>query len=193
MSNIKKYTFLLLACLLISITVFAQEEEENNDQGNEILQKLVFGGNVGGGYANGWNINLSPTIGYKVTNTTIAGVGFNYIYSDFNNPYFSANRTTYTTTGGRLFIQQLLFQNLYAQAEYEYLDYSLKVRSRGDGRVIDEITGQAPGLLLGGGYTTSFGYGLGMNIEVLYNVLYKEGISPYPSPLIIRGGLMYGF
>jgi len=191
MNNIKKYGFLLLTCLLISFTAFGQEEEEQSDRDYQILEKLVFGGNVGGGYANGWNINISPTVGYRVTNTTIAGLGVSYIYSDFNNPFF-ANRSTFNVTGGRLFVQQLLFQNLYAQAEYEYLDYSLKIRSS-DGRVISESSGQAPGLLLGGGYTTSFGYGLGFNMEILYNVLYQVGVSPYPSPFIIRGGLMYGF
>ena len=191
MNNIKKYGFLLLTCLLISFTAFGQEEERQSDRDNQILEKLVFGGNVGGGYANGWNINISPTVGYRVTNTTIAGLGVSYIYSDFNSPFF-ANRSTFNVTGGRLFVQQLLFQNLYAQAEYEYLDYSLKIRSS-DGRVLSESSGQAPGLLLGGGYTTSFGYGLGFNMEILYNVLYQVGVSPYPSPFIIRGGLMYGF
>lgn len=191
MNNIRKTAFILL-CLMISFMTFAQEEEEKDD-GNEtpFIEKLVFGGNVGGGYANGWNINLSPTVGYRLTNSTIAGVGVSYIYSDFNNPFFN-ERSTFNVTGGRLFVQQLLFQNLYAQAEFEYLNYSLKLRTS-DGRVLSESSGRAPGLLLGGGYTTSFGYGLGFNMEILYNVLYQVGVSPYPSPFIIRGGLMYGF
>lgn len=191
MSNIKKYSFLILACLMLTLTGYAQEEEEGAKEKSEILEKLVFGGNLGGGYANGWNLNISPTVGYKITDRTVTGLGLTYIYSDFQNPYYQ-NRTVYKVTGGRVFGQQLLFRNLYAHAEYEYLTYDLTVRSN-DGRIISEFENQAPGLLLGGGHSTSFGYGLGFTIEVLYNVLYREGITPYSSPLRIRGGLMFGF
>lgn len=195
MNNIRKYGFLLLTFLVLSTISFAQtaeiEENKSNDNSESILKKLVLGGNIGAGYANGWNINLSPTVGYKFTNTTIGGVGITYNYADFNNPYYN-NRTTYNTTGGRIFAQQLLFQNLYAHAEYEYLSYEVKVRTD-DGRIVNQFEATAPGLLLGGGYSSSFGNGLGFTTEVLYNVLYRSGISPYASPLVFRGGLMYGF
>lgn len=192
MRNIRKYGLLLFACFCFAISGFAQEEEGNSDEGNQILEKLVFGGNVGGGYSNGWNLTLSPTVGYRVTPTTIAGVGVTYIYSDFNSQYYSSRITT-NVTGGRLFAQQLLFQNLYARAEYEYLIFTQKQRD-GSGRVFDERKLEAPGLLLGGGYSTQFGgSGIGFTFEILYNVIYKAGNSAYPSPFIFRGGLMYGF
>lgn len=186
----RKYFLLVITCFLISSFAFAQEEESTDSKG-EILDKLVFGGNIGGGYSNGWNLNISPTVGYKLTNSTVAGVGVSYIYSDFNNSYYSY-RSKFNVTGGRVFLQQLLINNLYARAEYEYLDYSIRLFSN-DGRIVSETRGQAPGLLLGGGYTTSFGYGLGFNMELLYNVMYRADVSPYPSPIIIRGGFMYGF
>jgi hypothetical protein len=195
MNNIKKYSFLLLTFLFIATMSFAQTAEietpksKNNDE--SILKKLVLGGNVGVGYANGWNLNLSPTVGYKLTNSTIAGIGITYNYADFNNPFYN-NRTTYNTTGGRIFAQQLLFQNLYAHAEYEYLSYEVKVRSN-DGRIVNQFEATAPGLLLGGGYSSSFGNGFGFTTEILYNILYRSDISPYASPLIFRGGFMYGF
>jgi hypothetical protein len=196
MNNIKKYGLLILAFLFIATISFAQtaetRETESKDDGESILNKLVIGGNVGAGYANGWNINLSPTIGYKLTNSTVVGVGITYNYADFNNPFYNNNRTTYNTTGGRVFVQQLLFQNLYAHVEYEYLSYEVRVRSN-DGRVVSQFEATAPGLLLGGGYSSSFGNGLGFTTEILYNVLYRSDISPYASPLIFRGGLMYGF
>lgn len=195
MNNIKKHSFLLAAFLMLAMVSFAQTAEvetpKSKDNDGSILKKMVFGGNVGAGYANGWNVNLSPTVGYKLTQSTIAGVGISYSYADFNSAYFS-NRTTYNTTGGRIFAQQLLFQNLYAHAEYEYLTYEIKVRTT-DGRIVNQYNASAPGFLLGGGYASSFGYGVGFTTEVLYNVLYRSGISPYASPLVIRGGLMYGF
>jgi hypothetical protein len=187
----RKLILLAMTCLLTSVIASAQEEEQVTEDRAEILDKLVFGGNIGGGFSNGWSINLSPTVGYKITNTTIAGVGMSYIYRDFNSDFY-ANRSVFYVTGGRVFAQQLLFNNIYARGEYEYLDYSLRLYSN-DGRLINESRGQAPGLLLGGGYTTSFGYGLGFNMEVLYNVIYRADISPYPSPLVIRGGFMFGF
>jgi hypothetical protein len=192
MKNIKKYSLLLLASFCFAISGFAQEEEENNDEGNQILEKLVFGGNVGGGYSNGWNITLSPTVGYRVTPTTIAGVGVSYIYSDFTRQWDGLRLTT-NVTGGRVFAQQLLFQNLYARGEYEYLTFTERLRDD-LGRTISEAELQAPGLLVGGGYSTQFGgSGIGFTVEVLYNVIYKAETSPYPSPFIFRGGLMYGF
>lgn len=191
MKNIKKYSLLLLACFCFAISGFAQEEEENNDEGNQILDKLVFGGNVGGGYSNGWNITLSPTVGYRVTPTTIAGVGVSYIYSDFTSQFYNT-RVTQNVTGGRIFAQQLLFRNLYARGEYEYLSFTQEVTAANGRKETFEQT--APGLLLGGGYTTQFGSsGLGVTFEVLYNVIYQADRSPYPSPFILRGGLMFGF
>lgn len=192
MNNVKKYSFLVIAFLAFATVNFAQTAEVETPKDEEsILKKLVFGGNVGAGYANGWNINLSPTVGYKLTKSTIAGVGVSYLHSDFRNPYY-ANRTTYNSTGGRIFAQQLLFQNLYAHVEYEYLSYEIKVRTS-DGRIVNQFEANAPGFLLGGGYTTSFGNGIGFTTEVLYNVLYRAGISPYATPLVFRGGLMFGF
>lgn len=192
MKNIKKYGLLFLACFCLAITGFAQEGESDNDEGNKILDRLVFGGNLGGGYANGFNINVSPTVGYRITNTTIAGVGVSYIYSDFTNRW-DGLRWTQNVTGGRLFAQQLLFQNLYARGEYEYLAFTAKIRDD-SGRILNESELEVPGLLFGGGYSTQFGgSGLGFTFEVLYNILYKAENSPYPSPLVIRGGLMFGF
>lgn len=177
---------------MFTLTGFAQEEgEEVQKEESKILDKLVLGGNIGGGYANGWNINLSPTLGYKVTSGTILGLGVSYIYSDFNSPFYQ-NRSTYKVTGGRAIAQQLLFNGLYAQGEFEYLMYNTKIRTD-DGRVINEFEGQAPGLLLGGGHSSNFGRGVGFTIEVLYNVLYRQGVTPYSSPLVIRGGFMFGF
>lgn len=190
MKTLKKYSLLSLFVLLTATLSFAQSGEET-DEDNKILQRLVFGGNVGGGYANGWNINVSPTVGYRLTNTTIAGAGVTYIYSDFRNTW-TGLRSTFNVTGGRLFAQQLLFQNLYARAEYEYLYFEVKERAS-DGRVLRTFESQAPGILLGGGYTSRFGRGLGFTVEALYNVIYRADTSPYPSPLIIRGGFMVGF
>ncbi len=192
MKNIKRYSLLLLACFCFVVSGFAQEEEDNDEEGNEILEKLVFGGNIGLGYSNGFNITLSPTVGYRVTNTTIAGVGFTYIYSDFTNRW-DGLRWTQNVTGGRIFAQQLLFQNLYARGEYEFLNFTATVRDE-SGRLLSENELEAPGLLLGGGYGTQFGSsGLGFTFEVLYNILYQADRSPYPSPLIMRGGVVFGF
>lgn len=194
MNKIKKYIFLLLIALFIATISFAQtaEKQSKEDDGESILKSLVLGGNIGIGYANGWNFNLSPTIGYRFTKSTVGGFGITYSYADFSNSYYNNYQTTYNTTGGRIFARQLLFQNLYAHAEYEYLSYEVKVRAN-DGRIIDQFESTSPGLLLGGGYTTNFGHGLGFVTEVLYNVLYRSGYSPYSTPLVIRGGFMYGF
>ncbi len=192
MDNLKKYSYLLLAFLLFAMSSSAQSVDNEQDNGDDsILKKLVFGGNIGAGYSNGWNLNLSPTVGYRTTNTSITGIGITYIHSDFKNSW-DGLRWTQDVTGARVFAQQLLFGGLHAQAEYEYLTFTAKIRDSSN-RIIQEREIQTPGLLLGGGYSQSFGHGLGFTTQVLYNVLYNASTSPYPSPLVIRGGFMYGF
>ncbi len=189
-----QYSFLFLVSLAISVTAIAQESEEDDydgsREGKSITDRLVFGGNLGLGYSNGWQINAAPTVGYKITRQFIAGVGVTYLYSDFDNP-FSGLRSTQSAVGGRVFGQHLLFQNIYAIAEFEYLDYTIKLRDQLD-NILSESELDGTGFFVGGGYTSSFGRGLGVGIEVLYNLTYDSFNSPYASPLVIRGGLMFG-
>lgn len=193
MKNIK--TLLIILFLGCSLVAFAQEEEnEKRDKRPERthpLEGIVFGGNVGLGYANGWRINASPSVGYRITDNFIGGVGFNYTYSEFRNP-FSQYDEKYTVTGGRAFLQHLIAFNIYAMAEYEYLTGTFTVTDRISNVQVQQGETSAPGLLFGGGYNANFGFGFGGSIEILYNILHTSD-TPYSSPLVYRFGFTLGF
>ena len=64
-------------------------------------------------------VNVSPVIGYKITERYSAGLGITYIYfSDKRTlPVYSQN-----IYGGNIFNRFMLFDFLFAHAEYEILN-----------------------------------------------------------------------
>ncbi len=159
-------------------------------------KRLVLGGNFGIGFANGWYINLSPTVGYRLTDNLVAGVGGTYIFTQINNTGTNI-RYFQHVYGGNVFGRYApfaqtniqLLSNLYAHAEYQHL-FVVSGARNANGSISESRS--VPGLLLGGGYTTGFGRGPAFNVDVLYNVLWRNDNSPYPSPLIVRAGFSYG-
>jgi hypothetical protein len=164
----------------------------------KFMQRLVVGGGLNLGYANGWNIGVSPMVAYRTTDFWWVGVNTTYFYSQFidNIRGFRVHNHVY---GAGLFTRlaplantQLDFlSNIYLHAEYENLWYNARVRQNGQSFNLGTV--RASGVLLGGGYTTNFGRGSGFTVDILYNMLWTDQESPYPSPLVIRTGFTYGF
>jgi hypothetical protein len=176
----------------------AQSLQRSNDPDEKLPfgKRLVLGGNFGIGFANGWYINLSPTVGYRLTDNLVAGVGGTYIFTQINNTGTNI-RYFQHVYGGNVFGRYApfaqtniqLLSNLYAHAEYQHL-FVVSGARNANGSISESRS--VPGLLLGGGYTTGFGRGPAFNVDVLYNVLWRNDNSPYPSPLIVRAGFSYG-
>ncbi len=199
MKEILKITLVLLFAMVATAT-YAQTKNDD-DKSDEYsdgepfeeswTDKLVFGGNALPGYSNGWILELSPFVGYKLTNSTIAGVGINYFYRSYRNPFFqNSPKQIYRTYGGRAFVMQNLAFGLFAQAEYDYTFLNYKEKD-----IFDNVTGsyqtQAPGFLIGGGYSQNAGR-IGYNMMVLYDTLYSTTTSARTSPWVIRGGIVFG-
>lgn len=207
--------FILFLLLLLPVGLFAQvvDDETNprkenvrpyrnappeKDEKVPFSNRLVLGGTFGLGFSNGWFINVSPTVGYRITDNLIAGVGGTYIFSQFRDNVYGV-RYNMNVYGGNVFGRYAPFattdisflSNLYLHGEYQHLFFEQKIKN-GQGVIIDSYKTDAPGLLLGGGYTTNFGRGPAFNVDVLYNVLWTQQTSPYPSPLLIRAGFSYG-
>jgi hypothetical protein len=173
-----------------------REEDPSPDEKLPFSKRLVFGGNFGLGFSNGWYVNLSPTVGYRVTDNFITGIGGTYIFTQIN---VAGSNTSYFqhVYGGNLFARYAPFaktgiqmlSNLYAHSEYQHL-FVVSGARNANGSIRESRS--APGLLLGGGYTTGFGRGPAFNVDVLYNVLWRSDNSPYPSPLIVRAGFSFG-
>ncbi len=156
--------------------------------------RIFTGGNFGLWFGSTTFIDISPLLGYWVTDEYAVGLGGTYIYYktevyDFNkNPY--ELKTSYY--GGRVFNRYFFMENIFAHGEYEllsleYYDYAY----RNTGYEFVKIRKLVGSLLVGGGYAQRMGRNSQWFILVLYN-LNDHLFSPYPNP-VVRVGMTVGF
>ncbi len=177
-----KLHFLFLVTLLVTLSnfSFAQDDEEFEipDAKKKFdWSKVEVGGSFGGGYSNGvFFIDLSPTIGYRVTKRFVPGLGPIYqYYSD------SRQDVKIHIYGGRAFARFYVFDKLYALGEYEYTIWNDVNRN-----VLPFKSIPLQALLFGVGYSQSIGGSANFNLEVLWNVLENQ-YTYYPNPVIRFG------
>lgn len=207
-----KHIILILSLCLISVGTYAQkqitrdndkvERTRTPDRGRNNspqdstpwYKKLVYGGNFGLSYSNGWYINLSPTVGYRIAPNLIGGVGLTYVFSQYNDPnnYYRQSANIF---GGNVFVRYApfanldinLLNNLFLHTEAEYITYKLKVQQ---GTLSGADSGSAPNFFVGGGYASNFTGG-GVTISLLYNLLWTTSNRYYSSPYVIRAGFNF--
>ncbi len=137
-------------------------------------EKIRFGGSFGGQFGSFANINISPLIGYNISDGTTLGGGITYIYTKFPGGSFSY-------FGGRTFAMRRIFPNLFAQVEYEFL--SVPTSRVGERKWV--------GLpMIGGTYSQPISGRFALNFTALYNLNYtgnpNANFLPYNSPWVIR-------
>lgn len=188
----KKILFLALG-LLLSFTVLAQEEDDETDytaddepqEAPSFGDRLFFGGNFALSFGNiNTFVNISPRVGYRVTERFSMGVGVTYMYWAFNNRFNVGGDVNTSVYGGNLFARYAITNQVFAHAEGELL-------STEDFTTVDENDRDLiPGFFVGGGYAVPLGRRSFLNIFVLYNFLYDNNVSsPYRSPIDVRIGL----
>ncbi|MBP7496567.1 MAG: hypothetical protein KA792_02770 [Bacteroidales bacterium] len=177
----------VLSIVLIIITTFGIISAQNNskEEKGSFKDRLIFGGNLGLQFGSNTFIDLSPFVGYKITEKLIGGVGISYRYMRYKDYDFSTD-----IYGGRLFGRYYLMDNLFAHVEYEllnleriYFDYNYNVVKAG--RVNVES------YLAGGGYSQPLGSKSYFTIIILWN-FNETALTPYTNP-IIRAGIDIGF
>lgn len=138
--------------------------------------KWFWGGNLGASIGNTTYIDISPLVGYRISEEFSIGTGliFNYI---------AGNGQSLTLYGARTLARYQVFNDLFLQTEFELLRGS-------SGGVSSEWQSRLP---VGGGWRTRMGGNSYFTIEVLYDLLYDDAESIYPSPLIVRAGGTIGF
>ncbi len=182
--NIKHLVFLLFLGL-VSLGLFSQARENNSrpsasktspkDKGFQ-LDKVVIGGNLGAQFGDLTLVEVSPTIGYKLTENWLAGVGARYIYVK-PRLFPSSN-----IIGGAIFNQYAIVEQVVLHAEFEYLSFeNLNVPG-------ERIDFYSP--LVGAGYRSSIGGNSFASFLVLFN-LNDDINSPYNNP-ILRFNLGFG-
>jgi len=183
-------TFLIL--ITVSFSGYSQTDEDayvygdnssssnsssNSSKGKFSWDRVTVGGGLGATFGDITYFEISPTVGYYLTDNILAGIGGTYIY-------FSDNIRDYSTNmyGGNIFTQYL-FNDLpvLAHAETALMNYYSFNREK-------RITATA--VLLGGGLKQSFGGRSYLSILVLWDINETED-SFYPNP-IIRAGVAIG-
>ena len=173
---------LLAIGVLLSTVSFAQFnttlKRPNNSNSSSLSGRDRIYFSMGGGLGGGTNIQgfrynyymLFPTIGYRVTPEILFGA--NIQYSKYSFPDIGAS---YDQLGGALFaryyIQQLFFQLEYDKISSTTLDNSAR-------RYFDR-------LLVGVGYFLPIGKRSGINVMLLYDVLYQQN-GVFQSPIVYR-------
>ena len=164
-----KVTLLLL---FVSTMLFAQE------RGDKFSDRMTYGGNIGLVFGSQTIIDISPRVGYYVTDQFIAGVGLSYKYFKFNN--FSDN-----LYGGSVFGRFFITEQFFLHAETEMTNLTA-YRVVGDFIVTQQRT-WINSTMVGGGFRSG-----PFILSALYIVNHNPNTSPYgASPLIIQGGIMF--
>jgi hypothetical protein len=186
----KKILTCIITLLLFLQVSFLYAQEDSNSFKNDtpiakprkehtpLKDKLILGGNMSLGF-NPTNINLSPVVGYQVTDNLVLGLGPTYMYT--RREVGAGTQYNYSVYGGRLYGRQKAFKNLYAQAEYEVLsvpDYT----NTSDPSFRKWIS--AP--LVGTTYVQPIGNRSSIVITLLFNLTIQP-ITPYTNPIFRIG------
>ena len=147
-------------------------------------ERLTYGGNFGFNFGNGGLLlDLSPTVGYIVTEKLVAGVGVSYIYNHVN---FGGFKEDFHYYGGRTYLQYVFYNPIYLWAEIEGINgnyYSFTDNDYSRQWLISP--------LIGLGYRAALGGKAGFNFTVLYNLNHRSDIAFYGSPFIVRTGFNF--
>jgi|TARA_B110000285_G_scaffold130234_1_gene146359 hypothetical protein len=137
------------------------------------------GGNFGLQFGTITLIDVSPLIGYKITDRYSMGIGGTYTYYRDKrfNPAYTSN-----VYGGRLFAKFIIWENLFAYSEWETLNGAWN---------FNESRFNITSLFIGGGYTYAVAGNSSIQVLGLYN-LNASVSSPYQNP-ILRIGFNLGF
>lgn len=188
-----KTFFCLILLSLLSLNLWAQNRNPADSTRNwdeetpSLRDRIFFGGNFALSFGN-FNtfVNISPRVGYRVTERFSAGLGITYMYWAFNDRFGYSRDVSTSVYGGNLFGRYAITNRVFAHIEGELL-------STEDFTTIDENDRTlVPGFFVGGGYAVPLGRRSFMNIFVLYNLLYDNNVSsPYNSPIDVRIGLQF--
>jgi hypothetical protein len=172
--------------------VFAQEPVVIKEEGAEgdldvekdvrelpFRQRLNFGAGINGlSFGNPTSIGLSPMVGYSLTNTSILGAGL--IYQYYSVDYGSLGAFTSNLFGQKIFVRQQVpaLSQLIGQA---YLTGQIENYTN-----LSDNTGinYSNPVLIGVG----IGSKIGINFQVMYDLNYTSGRSPYGSAIVVQVG-----
>jgi hypothetical protein len=185
----QKPSLILVVFIILMLWInrsFAQEQEGQCLKGAPLSERLFFGGGLGLQFGTLTLIDVSPMVGCKLTNRIGIGISPTYKYYRYKNYYGNDLDLRTNILGGSIFARGYIYQGLFAQTEYEYLEYKYNDPYT-SGKLIKDIWS----LFVGGGYSQPIGGKASLYLMVLWN-LHDTADSPYTNP-VVRTGLSLGF
>jgi len=191
---------LLLCLLLVTAVHFAEAQYYKTDTTTAAPTKkkvdpsrIIIGGSLGLAFGDYTNINISPLIGYRISQLFAAGININAQYgserlSNYSN--ITTQRNQYTIFGGGVWGRVYPVDFLFIHVQPEYNAVSLKSTFYDPKTIVKDHYG-VPSLLMGGGYSQPVGGRAAFSIMALYDVL-QDSRSPYQNGLILRIGASLG-
>ncbi len=196
---IRNRTISIIAFLVCSFSLLAQVEEPVRIEGKKkpveekpkFRDRLVFGGDIGLSLGTYTYINVSPAVGYRVTNRLTVGLGPIYIYQNDNyynyesSMYGAKLLTSFTVLRSTDINPNFQFGNLILHIENEFLNvepYNYLTSQQENRLWIDNF-------LVGGGLSQSVGSKFNVSVLILWDVT-NNAYSPYSNPIFRIG---FGF
>lgn len=189
---VRAITCLILVLLAVN-SLQAQSRKgdsyDNSLKGTPLKERIVVGGGLGMSFGSQQDfLSIAPLIGYRVTERMMLGTGFTYRYTKYK--YYSP-AIKLIDYGVNPFARYTVFNGFFLQAEYEYLNYEFPKTAT------ETVRLGYNSFLAGGGFIQPIGDKAAFYFTALYNFSYQQAqqgqYSPYTTPLILRGGITFGF
>jgi len=151
-------------------------------------KKIKVGGTLGFSFGTYTYIDISPIVGYALTERWRAGIGFTYRYVKgvFPDPYSGINyNIEISVYGGRLFTTYQLFETILLHVEFEDLNYKVPVNYNVYERRF------IPAFFVGGGAIQKLGGNVAIHFILLYDII-QHPYSPYLGNIVFRSGIVVG-
>jgi hypothetical protein len=196
MNRFSKYLTIIFLLLLTASayaqndSLFVKRQKQEFREKPAWTEKITFGGNFGLQFGQVTQINISPLIGYRITDQFIAGGGPSFIYTSYR---IYGRKFENTILGGRAFAQHGIFENLAVRGEFEYLSIEYPTLNATGTDIINKREWVA-NPLIGLSYSFPLGRRSSFNITALYNLNYANELNKRylygSSPFVIRAGFL---
>jgi hypothetical protein len=184
---------LIIILVSVSVSGFSQYSKDTTDTNDKVpfKDRLYYDGNFNFAVGTNTFINISPRIGYKITENFSAGLGGKFWYFS-SRDFFSNTRYSGSLYGGGVFARRNITDNLFLISEYEVLNLGgLFSQPRQD--FWQEF------LFAGAGYQYRMGGALNLYVIAMYDIFQNPyAYSIYPTipiagvPIMLRLGVSMG-
>ncbi len=210
MKSLKYFLLFLVAVSLITEnkSCFSQDVKIKGSKNTNFFDRITVGGALGfslGTYSS--LIDISPIVGYSISDDLVIGIGGTYKYYSITNNYYDLDNDEYVnfetniygaSIWSRYFLTSTetpILESMFIHGEVEPLVFVNKYKLDPSGNFVDRFGNNyveedykinTTGIFLGGGYRQMVGARSYMYIEVVWN-FNEELFTPYSNPRIRMG------